>query len=318
MDINKIIKNFLLQLKPAKVSFRHLKEKNFDNVFFVGLGGSGLAAKMLIELKDEISLKKDANFIFYEGYAFKKSLPKGKTLAIIVSYSGNTQEALKLAKDFKNKGAKLVFVSTNGRLKRLSELWQIDFIKLSETFSPRFSLGEQFYVLYAILKKVGLASKKLPNLSAIKAEKIIHKAKLLSEKFKKGDIILVYALAMNKFLAYDLKIRLNEDAKILAFSNYLPEAVHNEFLSFLKNKKRVKLIFISGIKKCLFEKHIKAIFKALKADKISFEEINLGGKNLRNYFEQIIFNIAFSYFVAKKEKQDILENSFLKKIKKSF
>ncbi len=318
VEINKIIENFTSQLKQKNINLALLKKEKFNNIFFIGLGGSALGAKMLIELKDQLDLKKETNLTFYEGYSFKSRLPKRKTLAIIVSYSGNTKEVLKLAKDLRKQGAKLIFVSTDGKLKKLSARWNIDFIEMSKTFSPRFSLGEQFYILYGILEKLSIATKKLPDLSKIKTKDLINEAKKISTGFKKNEIILIYSLKTNSFLAYDLKIRLNEDAKNMAFSNHLPEAVHNEFLSLLPNKNKTKLIFILGEKKCLFKKHIKAIFEELKKNKIPFKEIRLKGKNIRQYFNQIIFNISFSYFITKKNNQDLLENSFLKDIKKRF
>ncbi len=318
MKIEDIINNFISQLKPVKISLGYLRQKSFKNIFFIGLGGSGLAAKMLLELKEEIGVKNEVNLLFYEGYFFKKSLPKNNSLAIIISYSGETREALKLAKDFKKRGASLIFVSTDGRLKKLANLWKVDFIEIPKTFSPRYSIGSQFFILLSILKELSLLEKNIPNFSKIKTREIIQESKEISNKFKKGEIILIYSLAINKFLAYDLKIRLNEDAKILAFNNHLPEAVHNEFLSFPDNKKNIRILFISGIKRCLFEKHIKIIFESLKENKINFEEITLGSKNIKNYFKQIIFNISFSYFIAKRYKKDILGNSFLKNIKSKF
>ncbi len=318
INLESLVKKFFKEKRSLpKVSFDFLKKENFKKIVLVGLGGSGLAARMIVSLKEEIGFKKDVDLILCQNYSLPKNLPKKEILVIIISYSGKTKETLNCLQEAKRKKLPIIVISANSLFGKKIQKEKIDFFLLEETISPRFSLWQQLFLLLAIFKELKLIEKEI-KIPSLEIEGIIKKAKKISRNFS-GKIILIYSSIKNSFLAYHLKIHLNEDGKFLAFSNCLPEAVHNEFLSLPKNKKEVGLIFLEEDEKNpLFKKHLQAIFKNLQAENIRFWQINFGRKNLENYLKQTTFNAVFSFYLAKKNKENILANSFLRKIKKDF
>lgn len=295
------------------------KPRKIKKIIFVGMGGSGLGGRMVVALRGALKIKRSVSLELVQDYGLPNNLSKEESFVIITSYSGNTQETINCAKEAKKKGLFFVIISSNGKLQKLAEKWEVPFFALNKFPSARFSVLEQVAIIANILFYLKLSSQKL-NLKISKRaiEKEINKSKRLVQKIK-NHTLLIYAPEELYFLAYDLKIRLNEDGKILTFSNVLPEAIHNEFLAVQRNKNKVEVIFLIPKKTSyIFKKHLESIKKNFKKEGIKFHFIIVNYQNFSGVLSQIVFNISFSYFMAKKLKRDILENSFLRRIKAGF
>ncbi len=92
--MDKLINQFTGQLKEGISIFENAKIEdkggNYKNVFISGMGGSGIAAKFAEQI-----MKKNGNIpvIVSNGYEIPNWIDKD-SLAIVSSYSGNTEETL--------------------------------------------------------------------------------------------------------------------------------------------------------------------------------------------------------------------------------
>jgi glucose/mannose-6-phosphate isomerase len=213
-----------------------LKIKKPRKIIFVGMGGSGFAGdviKCLAEEKIEIQVVKD--------YSLPLDLSK-KDLVIAVSYSGNTEETLSCAQEAINRKIPLLGVSTGGKLEELCDR----FIKVPDGYQPRDAMA---YLVIPILN----AFKENRILEVEGHEKIYFNqkeikkiAKDLSSKMIK-EIPVIYSSSRLSCVSEGIKTRINENGKILAYSNVIPEMNHNEIVGFTGKMTELFVLIIRDI-----------------------------------------------------------------------
>lgn len=211
-----------------------------QNIVVAGMGGSVLAAEFLLnwkgsELDVPLSVCRE-----YElpGYVSEKSL------VVISSYSGNTEETLSCLEDAVAKKAQIVIMTSGGQLLEKATAKQMVNYQIPEGLQPRHSLLYQVKALVTLLESIGLldgATKELEVAGEWANNQIApwvrdvptaeNPAKQLAGKLF-GKIGVFYAGPTLEFIARNVKIALNENAKNLAFSYALPEFDHNEFMGW--------------------------------------------------------------------------------------
>ncbi|MCS6768990.1 MAG: hypothetical protein NZ570_00935, partial [Candidatus Caldarchaeum sp.] len=127
-----------------------LRLGSFSKVVILGVGGSGIVGDVVASLKEpgceaEVLPIKDIK-------APHRCGPE--TLVIAVSYSGNTAETLHAAVDSLNKRAKVVGVSTGGRLTSFLESRGFSVVRVSEGYEPRYAVPEMVGAVYGLLSSV--------------------------------------------------------------------------------------------------------------------------------------------------------------------
>ncbi|OGZ61371.1 MAG: hypothetical protein A3F94_02285 [Candidatus Spechtbacteria bacterium RIFCSPLOWO2_12_FULL_38_22] len=178
------------------------------------MGGSALPGLLLESLmaSEKITVHRD--------YELPQNITKN-TFVVVMSYSGNTEEAISAYKTAKKQNLPLAAVASGGELEKLTQKDKTAYIKVPSEIQPRIALGYQFMALVELTK-----APKPQNIN-IDAKKIEQDAKLLAKKIN-TSIPLFYASTQNKALAYIAKIQTNETAKRHAFYNIFPELNHNE------------------------------------------------------------------------------------------
>ncbi len=201
------------------------KAKGIEKIFVTGMGGSGYVGEMLQKLFFQES--KIPVFIEH-GYILPKFVDK-KTLCIIVSYSGNTEEAIGLFKKLKKSSIPTIGVTSNGYLKKACR----HCIVVPGGYQPRQASGYLFFSTLAVLKKMGLSPFKekdvLETVRLLKKEQgaVVAKAKANAKlMYKKTPVI--YATESLQVSALRWQTELNEIAKVFCHWNVLPELQHNE------------------------------------------------------------------------------------------
>ncbi len=221
------IKNFNKQFEYRPEIKNGAKLAKFDKFIVVGMGGSHLAADMLKIWNPYLKL------IVHRDYGLP-SLPDEeleKSLIILSSYSGNTEEVLDAYKTAKEKNLPCAAVSIGGKLIELAEKNSDPYIQIPDTgIQPRMATGFMFAALLKIIdeKVLEQISELAGSLAPADYEK---KGRDLANKLK-GFIPVIYSSERNFPLAYNWKIAFNENAKIPAFCNVLPELNHNEMTGF--------------------------------------------------------------------------------------
>lgn len=226
--MEKAIKDFAKQFafKPVIENGRHLKK--YARIIIAGMGGSHLGGDILKLLKPEL------NIVIHSDYRLPHiaSEDRKKTLVILSSYSGNTEEVLDAWSVARKSKLSVAAISTGGKLLDLAKKAGVPYIELPNTnIQPRMALG---FNVMAIAKLIG-EEKLIRELSKLAAtlspEAYVGTGRILSEKLR-GRVPVIYASSRNYALAYNWKIKFNETGKIPSFCNVLPELNHNEMNGF--------------------------------------------------------------------------------------
>lgn len=209
-------------------------------IIICGMGGSAISGDYLYRLlRDNLSVP----IIVNRDYNLPAFVSK-TTLVICVSYSGNTEETISCFKEALVKSAMLMAVSSGGLLEKLSNKIGIPHIKIREGIPPRSGLPLIYTALLTILEKLELienmdsdikeTSEILKKLS--KEYSIDQKTESnLPKNMAYGLYNTIPVFVGHTFLspiAYRAKCELNENSKLLAISEEIPEQNHNGIVAW--------------------------------------------------------------------------------------
>jgi glucose/mannose-6-phosphate isomerase len=225
-----------------------INKHNFPirNVFVTGLGGSGIGADFVYEfICDELKVP----FSINKGYTIPKNVNKN-TLVMVSSYSGNTEETLNALEQIMQTGAKIVCITSGGKLLEIAKKMGYDAVVVPGNWpSPRaclgFSLVQQLFVLNKLkmissksIKQITTASKLIEKeLSATKnkAEKIAH--------MLHGKLPVIYTTDRMESVAVRFRQQINENSKCLCWHHVIPEMNHNELVGWREVNNNLAVIY---------------------------------------------------------------------------
>ncbi|MEM4294235.1 MAG: SIS domain-containing protein [Candidatus Caldarchaeum sp.] len=205
--------------------------EGFQRVLILGVGGSGMVGDIVSSLRQpESALKvqdvKDVKTPPWTG---------PDTLAVAVSYSGNTAETLQAAVDALSKGATVVGVSSGGRLTSFLHSKGLKVVEVSEGLEPRYAVPEMVGVVYGILSAFRDFSREVFMDAVDDLEDFLSLFRDFGDNYAMqiastllDKTVVVLSSELLKPAAHRLKTQLNENAKHPAYTAFLPEACHNE------------------------------------------------------------------------------------------
>ena len=231
----------------AQVSYAVTLE-NSDNdgreirsIIVAGMGGSALAADAAkVLLRDSLSIP----FEVVKGYDLPAYADKN-TLVIASSHSGNTEETVNCLNQAIKRGCQIAAIATGGKIAQIAREHNIVYAPIPHDTQPRMGVLYNLRALLCVLELFGLADNHwLKDLQAteswLKQESELWQSNVPTERNYAKQLALVavgktpvfYAGSLMAPVAYKWKISWNENAKNVAFWNYLPEFSHNEFLGW--------------------------------------------------------------------------------------
>ena len=228
MSIYEEIKNFPNQLvwHPEFINAGSLR--NFSNIMVVGMGGSNLAAGLIKKLKPTLSITEHRNY----GLPRMSDEDRNRTLFVISSYSGETEETLSALEEAMRDDMNVAIITGGGKLLSVAKENRLPFIELPEkNMHPRMALGYSFVALLTILGEKDIISDARSVSKMIALDKCEGQGQKIAEQIN-DSIPLIYSAENNYGIAYNWKIRINETGKFPAFYSLLPESAHNELASF--------------------------------------------------------------------------------------
>ena len=209
-------------------------DRHYDRVLICGMGGSGISGELLAAVYPAINIvsSKDYDIPAFVG---------NNTLAILVSYSGNTEETLSNYRQLSRNKMDTVIISSNGKLYAKKSKHKI---RVPKGLPPRGALGYLFTPLPIILyhaRLIGEDPRKeldgLSNFLCKKREGIEKKSRRLAKKLV-GKLPILYADSSTFVpVANRWRCQLNENAEILVHCNVIPEMNHNEIVGLGRPKK---------------------------------------------------------------------------------
>jgi glucose/mannose-6-phosphate isomerase len=214
------------------------------NVLVCGLGGSGIGGNMVSEL---VSMEATVPISVTKGY-FIPSYVNEHSLVIISSYSGNTEETLQCMELALVKKAKIVCVTSGGKVAEIAKSKQLDIILVPGGMPPRACLGYSMTQLLFILqfnKIIGKTSitqlGTAIQLIDAEEENIKKEAALISSKLL-GKLPVLYATTYYEGVAIRFRQQLNENSKVLCWHQVIPEMNHNELVGWRDKNENIAVI----------------------------------------------------------------------------
>ncbi len=211
------------------------------SVAVLGVGGSAIGGDILAGL---ISREKTAPLSVIRDYSLPDWIDAG-TLAIVSSYSGNTEETLSMYRQAKEAGARIVVITSGGELGREAGNDGVPVLHVQFAGEPRAALGYSFAAPMAILCRLGLIQDRsidmeeaglvLRELRASLTSNVPtsqNPAKQLAvDLFNR--LVVIYGAGLLSGVARRWKVLINENSKAWAFAEELPEVNHNSIVSFV-------------------------------------------------------------------------------------
>jgi len=207
------------------------------NIVVLGMGGSGISGDVVAaafndEVPVPITVLKQIRTPAFVG---------PDTLAIAVSYSGDTEETVSMASSAVERGAQLVAISCGGRLAEVAHDAGALHLPCPSGFMPRAAIGALVAPLLVTLYRAGLALGAHANLVTAQAQLARRRdrcvpsvtgaanpARELARRLDRTIPIVYGGGALGGVAAYRWKCDVNENAKAPAFWNQYPELDHNE------------------------------------------------------------------------------------------
>lgn len=210
-----------------------------EGLVVCGMGGSAIGADLVLACLPDLPVPSAV----VRGY----ELPQWagpETLVVVVSYSGETEEALACAGQARTRGCAPVCVSSGGSLAAYAEAEGLPLVLVGGGGQPRAAVGLLSMPLLATLEASGLAHEHAGDVAAaaaqLEADNAIlgpecpeqdNPAKSLARKLEQR-LVVVYGAGPTTPVARRWKGQVNENAKAPAFFNELPELDHNEIMGW--------------------------------------------------------------------------------------
>jgi glucose/mannose-6-phosphate isomerase len=274
--MKELVRDFPKQLREAKdIAAKSVLEADngITSVLITGLGGSGIGGTILAEL---IGGSCPVPIIVNKDY-FLPAFVSEKTLVIVSSYSGNTEETLSAMEQALSRKAAIVCITSGGKVMELAKQHQLDFIQIPGGNPPRSCLGYSLVQLIQVMVSWKLTSNdlfadldKAIRLLETEAADIQERANSIAGKLH-GKIPVIYSLGSCEGVAVRFRQQINENGKMLCWHHTFPEMNHNELVGWTTRNENLAVVSLQtgydyertrkryDICKPLFEKYSSAV-----------------------------------------------------------
>jgi glucose/mannose-6-phosphate isomerase len=215
-----------------------VRARGIDAIVLCGLGGSAIGGDLLRSyLAEELKVP----FLVNRHYTLPAFVGP-RTLVVISSYSGNTEETNSAHRIARKRKARLLCISSNGTTEQLARKAKSGFIKIPGGLPPRAALGYSFFPLLIALQRLGLVRNKTREI-----RETLALLRTLAERYAapggnpafdlaaqlKHRVAVLYS-GPERFDAVNVRWRgqIAENGKSLAFGHVVPEMNHNELVGW--------------------------------------------------------------------------------------
>lgn len=229
-----------------------------DNVVVAGMGGSAIGGDLL---KDWAKNKAVVPIEVYREYTLPDYADK-KTLVVVISYSGDTEESLSAFHDALERECMVYCISSGGALLKYAQKHNVSYLQVPGGMPPRAALPYLFVPLLVLMDKIGVVSGSVMELD--EAVKVLAKvckdngpeiavldnpSKDLAQHIDE-TVPIIYGFGVYRSVAQRFKTQFNENSKSPAKWEYFSELDHNEIVGWENRGECVRyfsIIFIRDI-----------------------------------------------------------------------
>lgn len=238
-----------------------------------------------------------------------------ETLVVASSYSGNTEETISAFEQALRRGAKIVAITTGGKLREMAEASQVPVVTYQYEAQPRAALGYSLITILGLWQRLGLIGDKSEDLSD--AMKVMARlweslspanplrqnpAKRLACRIR-GCIPVVYGGGILSSAARRWKGQINENGKGWAFYESFPELDHNSVAGYSFPEQLIDKIFVIFLHSTLLHGRTQIRYKItqelLTGAGISYEVLEAQGRSpLSHLLSTVLLGDMVSYYLA--------------------
>ncbi len=317
MDMLKIIEDMPEQIREGAKLAKDIKiSGGINNIIVCGMGGSGIPGDILKTVLRESKISVYVN----KSYTLP-GFVDGNTLAFLLSYSGNTEETLTCFKEAYRRNAKIVVITTGGKLKLEAQDKKVSMITIPKGMPPRNALAYLFFPMLIICHNAKITTVRMLDLTqtikTLKNPTLNQKADELSEHLINKTPI-IYCSDKMEAVALRWKQAFNETSKVHAIANVFPEMNHNEIMAFEDNKKEFHVIMLKDEKDhAQIKKRMSLTRDLLKSKGITITEMMLRGDSfIAKLFTAIYIGDLTSFYLAQRRGVDPAETKLIEELKK--
>lgn len=294
--------------KKADLGSLETTIKDVNSIIFLGMGGSAIGGDLIRSvLASELKIPMTVNREYH-----LPAFVNEKTLVIASSYSGNTEETITALKEAIDRGAKVLCISTGGRILEIAKENNYPIINIPGGISPRAALGYSFFPILVAFMRLGLIANKnadieetIALLKEMKIQLSLSTPGNLAQALAKDlqdRIPLIYGSeGFRGVVASRWKGQINENSKHLAYWNAFAELNHNETVGWENPKltKDIHLIVLRDNEDERMSKRIEVTSSIIRPHVHGITEIKSRGKSdIARMFSLIYVGDFVSWYLA--------------------
>jgi glucose/mannose-6-phosphate isomerase len=287
--------------------------RTYAHIVFTGLGGSAIGADIIKGYcEDEARVPIFVN----RDYTLPRFVGRD-SLVLTVSYSGNTEETLSAYREAKRRRARVVAVTSGGKLARMALKNKDMLVTIPGGYPPRCALGFSFIPALSLLAKLGLVGNKendirqaLRYLRTLEAERIgphVREARNIAKKIARdmhSKFAVIYAADKHMHAVVTRwRGQLAENSKVLSSGHVFPEMNHNEITGWVHPeavlKKCVVLLLKDRQDHGRVKRRMSISASILKREKFKVLELESRGSHLLERMLSLVYIGDFvSFYLA--------------------
>ena len=327
LDTKGLLKQYAVITHDIKVAFELGKEFVIpssdikpDHIFLLGMGGSAFAFDLLKLFLEDKGLSIPITIV--RSYTMPSTFTE-KSLVLVNTYSGNTEEVVSASRQAFRKTANIFSISSGGKLKDICNLNRTPHLTVPQGFAPRTAaITHMFFPWINLLARLGIIENQQTNIFQLTKNIVKPDYKTLSiglsEKLL-NRIPMIYASSQMYPLAKRFKTQINENAKVHAFANHYSELDHNELLGYTHLVADYHIItfkFNSDHRR--IQKRMELTKEVTNAKGVATTEIALTGDHfLTKMFSAVLIGDLTSYYLALRYGKDPSPVELIEELKKS-
>lgn len=297
---------------PTSTTSTFTPDQSFKDIVVLGMGGSAVGGDLLSNyLADELLIP----IVVIRGYDIPKFVDVN-SLVFAVSYSGNTEETLSALKKCLGAKARVIALTSGGKLATLARENNFSVIKVPAGIQPRAAISYLFFPIVKALERLGLIKERSGEI-----EETYNILQKLSREYgakspSKNNLAKKVALSLYQHLplvygseglleavAMRWKTQINENSKWPCFWNVFPELDHNEIVGYeIENNinREAKIIYLQDKEGLFRVEQRREITRKIIEDKVAeFIVCPTKGKGkMSRMFSLIFLGDLTSYYLA--------------------
>lgn len=314
------LENFKDQLQYSLDNYTShgIKPDEVDHIVMGGLGGSGIGARFAKSFFYELS---DKSIEVVSDYHLPNYI-NDRTLLILASYSGETEETLTMLAEGIQANCKIITISSGGALAEISEENSFKTFSVPTGYQPRMAFGFSSAINFLILADLfgnGNINDEFKHTIQTyengvewkdSAQKMLN---YFDAKVKNKFVIVADRNA--EPTATRLAQQIQENAKLEAFVNVLPENNHNVMETYYSTLP-TNFILLDGNSNERVTQRFDFLKGVLKEHKIPFITIHFDGAVLSEIYKTVHILDWFSILLSNKVGADNMQVKNIMELKK--